>query len=70
MQQETRKMPQSTITSFSIIDILDPVKFTGYSTHDVPSLNEFLAQQEDGKLVDLEFHDHLGIRGFCLHVIA
>lgn len=49
MHKETRIMPQSSITSFSIADILDPVKFTGYSTHDAPSRKDLLAQQEHGK---------------------
>lgn len=49
MHQETGKMPQNTITSFSIMDILDPIKFTGHSTHDAPFHNDFLAQQVHGK---------------------
>ncbi|KAL2087684.1 hypothetical protein ACEWY4_016512 [Coilia grayii] len=46
MHQETRKMPQSTVTSFYIADILDPVKFTGNSTHGVPSRSNSLEQQK------------------------
>ncbi|XP_048091624.1 homeobox protein pnx [Alosa alosa] len=45
MYQENRKMPQSTLTSFSVTDILDPVKFTGNVTHGAPSHNDFLAHK-------------------------
>lgn len=70
MHQETRKMPQSTNTSFSIMDILDPVKFTGHSTHAAPH-NDFLAQEEHGKFRPVcKCMSIEGIEEVCLNLIV
>lgn len=42
-------MQLSAVTSFSIADILDPVKFTGNSTSGATSIKNFYAQPKYGE---------------------